>query len=202
MAKISRDDIDKFFDYEMHIPTRTIFVGSATHSIEEGESGTDGAMAERAIKALHLLDSVSDQPITILMNNVGGDELHGMAIYDAIKACRSHVTIKVFGYAMSMGSIILQAADKRIMSPNSKMMVHYGTLTFSGHAKTVQKQSEESVKFDQWMEQLYLEKIHKKKPDFNISKLKKMLDHDTFLTANEAVELGLCDYVLGDEPNE
>ena len=46
-----------------------------------------------------------------------------MAIFDAIKICRSHVTILVYGQAESMSSIILQAADKRIMMPNSTLYV-------------------------------------------------------------------------------
>lgn len=201
MAKLIRDNIDKFFDYEVYIPTRTIFMGSAMHS-EEGESGTDGAMAERIIKALHILDDASEQPITILMNNVGGDEYHGMAIYDAIKACRSKVVIKVFGHAMSMGSIILQAADVRIMAPNSRMMIHYGTWGIHDHAKIAYKWAEEGKRFDEWMENVYLEKINEKIPQFKKQKLEKWLDHDTFFTAAEAVKLGLCDYVLGEEPNE
>ena len=97
-------------------------------------------MAERAIKALHILDSTAptgDKPITVIMNNPGGDEYHGMAIYDAIKSCKNHVTIVVFGMAMSMGSIILQAADKRVMSANSRVMIHYGTWGINDHPKKV-----------------------------------------------------------------
>ena len=202
MAKIIRDDIDKFFDYEIHVPSRTVYMGSVTHSISEGESGTDGAMAERVVKALHLLDRASKEPITIIMNNIGGDEVHGMAIYDAIKACKSHVTVQVFGHAMSMGSIIMQAADTRVMAPNAKMMIHYGTVSFSGHAKTVQKMDKEAEKYDKWMENMYLDKIHVKHPDFKLVKLKRMLDFDTFFWSQEAVDMGLCDMVLGEEDGQ
>lgn len=202
MAKLVRDDIDKFFDYEMHIPTRTVFMGSVTHSLTEGESGTDGAMAERLIKALHLLDSASSEPITIIMNNIGGDEYHGMAIFDAIKACRSTVIVKVFGHAMSMGSIILQAADIRIMAPNARMMIHYGTWGVHDHSKIAYKWADEGKKFDTWMEDTYLEKIHEKIPKFKRRTLERWLDHDTFFNAREAVNAGLADYVLGEEPHE
>lgn len=201
MAKIYKDEIDRFFDYEIYVPTRTIYMGSADHS-DEGESGTDGAMAERIVKALHILDSASDQPITIIMNNIGGDEYHGLAIFDSIKSCRSNVTIKVFGHAMSMGSIILQAADVRIMAPNARMMIHYGTWGVVDHPQTTYKWAEEGKKFDAWMENLFLEKINEKQPDIKKQMLKKWLDHDTFFTAREAVNLGLCDFVLGEESNE
>lgn len=200
MAKrLNRDDIDKFHDYSIYVPTRTVFMGSEEYSIEfDTESGTDGLMAERMIKNLNILEGMNQEPITIIMNNVGGDEYHGFAIYDAIKNCKSHVTIKVFGHAMSMGSIILQAADDRIMAPTSRQMLHYGTWTFDGHAKTAQQWAKEGNKIDEWMENMYLKRINEKHPDFSLSKLKKMLHHDTFLTAQESVNMGLADHILGE----
>jgi ATP-dependent Clp protease, protease subunit len=196
--RLNRDDIDKWHDSGIYIPTRHIYMGS--ESYEEGEeSGCDGLMAERIIKNLHVLESINKEPITILMNNIGGDEYHGFAIYDAIQLCESHVTIKVLGHAMSMGSIILQAADDRIMAPTSRQMLHYGTWGIHDHAKTTQKWAKEGEKIDKWMEQMYLAKMKEKNPHFTLARLQRMLDHDTFLTAKESVECGLADKVLGEE---
>lgn len=200
MAKLVKESIDRFYDYDIHTETRTIYIGSVSSDAEHGDSGTDAAMAERAIKALHILDSVApsgDKPITIIMNNPGGDEYHGMAIYDAIKACKNHVTIIVFGMAMSMGSIILQAADKRVMSPSSRIMIHYGTWGVHDHSKISYNWTEEGKKFDAWMEELYLEKIKQKKPDFTLKKVKEMCNFDTFFDAKKALEYGLVDEILG-----
>ena len=162
--RVNRDDIDKLHDYDVYIPTRTIYVGSI-HVSDEGESGTDAHMAERLLKNIHILEALNKDPITIIFNNIGGDVNHGLAIYDGIKNSECHITIKVFGHAMSMGSIILQAADERLMSPNASQMIHYG-------------------------------KIKEKNPKFTLGQLRKMLDHDTFLTSKESVELGLADGVL------
>lgn len=199
MKRIKADDVDKFHDYSIYVPKRILFMASEEHSIEHGESGTDGGMAERMIKNLTILDTMSDEPITILMNNVGGDEYHGFAIYDAIRACRSEITIIVYGHAMSMGSIILQAADKRIMAPTARQMLHYGTWGVHDHAKTAQQWAKEGIKIDQWMENMYFDKIREKNSAFKLKQLKTMLDHDTFLTAKESVELGLADEILGEE---
>lgn len=202
MAKLVKESIDRFYDYDIHTETRTIYIGSVDSDAEYGESGTDAAMAERAIKALHILDSVAptgDKPITVIMNNPGGDEYHGMAIYDAIKACKNHVTIVVFGMAMSMGSIILQAADKRVMSPNSRIMIHYGTWGIHDHPQIVYKWADEGKKFDSWMEQLYLEKIKQKNPDFTLRKVKELCSYDSFFDGKQALELGLIDEILGEE---
>jgi ATP-dependent Clp protease protease subunit len=202
MARINRDDVDKLYDYDIYIPTRTIYMGSADADIQHGESGTDAAMAERMIKALHILDSqapTGDKPITIIMNNPGGDEYHGMAIFDAIKACKNHVSVHVYGHAMSMGSIILQAADERIVTPNSRVMIHYGTWGITDHPRNVYKWAEEGKRFDNWMENIYLEKIKQKHPNYTLKKVQELCMFDTFLTAKEAVELGLADKILGDE---
>lgn len=193
MARINRDDVDKLYDYDLFIPTRTIYMGSVESS-ESGESGVDAVMAERVIKALHLLDQ-KDEPIIIIMNNPGGDWYHGMAIYDAIKNCRSHVTIKVYGMAMSMGAVILQAADKRIMMPNARFMIHYGYMSFEGHSKTFDKWGEENKFLNKKMENIFLEKIKETKPTFTLKQLEDLLNHDTILSSDETVALGLADEV-------
>jgi len=193
----NRDDIDRFHDYKLYLPTRTIFMGSENIEIDS-ESGCDAAMAERTIKNLHILENLNQEPITIQMNNIGGDVNHGLAIYDAIKSCQSHVKIVVFGHAMSMGSIILQAAKERIMAPNASQMIHYGSLGVDKHAKTAYKIVDEFKRIDKWMEKMYLEKIVEKHPLYKLGRLQKLLDHDTFLTARESVALGLADKVLGE----
>jgi len=197
MAKrVNRDDIDRFHDYGLWVPTRTIWVGSESYS-DEGESGVDGFMAERFIKNMVLLENMSSEPITIIMNNIGGDPYHGFAMYDTISLAKSHVTIEVRGHAMSMGSVILQAADKRVMTATSRQMIHYGSGgTGDLHAKTAQKVAKESLKIDKWMESTYLSRIREKHPEYKLEELQKMLDHDTFLTAEESVRLGLADEVL------
>jgi ATP-dependent Clp endopeptidase proteolytic subunit ClpP len=202
--RLRTDEIDKFFEYGINIPSRTIYLGSGSYDTEGNESGVDGLLAERIIKALHILDnadSLSDageNPIVIIANSIGGDEYHGMAIYDAIQACKNKVEMRVFGYAMSMGSLILQAADKRLMSQNSRMMIHYGTSGYYGHSPTSHKWAEESKKLDKWAEKIYLEKIRTSPGNskFPLKKLKEWLMTDTFFTAQEAISLGLADGLI------
>jgi ATP-dependent Clp protease, protease subunit len=196
--RINRDEIDRFHDYKLYVPARTIYMGSEA-CVDEQESGVDALMAERFLKNLLILDTTSGDPITVIMNNVGGEEAHGMAIYDAIKNSRCKITIKVFGMAYSMGSIILQAADKRLMAPNAKQMAHYGSLAMSGHTKTVQKTIKDSEKMDKWMERMYLARIREKNSSYTLEALEKLLDHDTYLTAKESVAMGLADKILSEK---
>lgn len=193
------EDIELFHGYGLHIPTRTIFMGSESSSdmaIETGgESGTDHTMAEKVIKNLHILTRLSNDPITIIMDNVGGDVYRGIAIYDAIRACTCEVTIVVRGHAMSMGAYVLQGADRRVLAPGSKVMIHYGQISISGEALTVYKWIEEYKKEDRKMEKVLLEKIQEKQPHFTLQRLKRMLSNDTIFSAEEAIGMGLADEI-------
>jgi len=203
MGRINKESIDRFYDYDIYTETRTIYIGSVESDMDKGESGTDAAMAERAIKGLHLLDTsapVGDKAITVIMNNPGGDYYHGMAIYDAIKSCKNHVTVVIYGHVMSMGSIILQAADKRVMTQNSTLMIHYGYINADGASKNFERIAAENKRLDKVTEKILLDRIKQKNPKFLPNKIKEMLEFDTFLTAEQALELGLIDEILGEEP--
>jgi ATP-dependent Clp protease, protease subunit len=196
MPRINKESIDRFYDYDIHIETRTIYIGSVEADIEKGESGVDSRMSERAIKALHLLDQ-KNEPITIIMSNPGGDWYYGMAIYDAIKACESHVTIKVMGLAMSMGAVILQAADERLMAPNAKFMLHYGYMGMTeNHSKIFKRWADESEKINENMELIFLENIKEKHPNFTLQQVKELLNFDTIYNAQETVDIGLADGII------
>lgn len=224
--KFKKDDVDQFMDNHIYLPTRTVYMGSMSSSDHDGESGTDYLMAETVVKALHILDNQDpaslrgEKPINIIMNNIGGEVYHGMAIYDAISSCKNHVTIRVYGHAMSMGSIILQSADQRIMTKHSRIMIHYGSFGMNDHTKVVYKWADETKKFDKIMEDIYLEKIQdrkitlekyltligkihevpagnakNKKISITRKELQEMLNFDTIIDAETALELNLIDRI-------
>jgi ATP-dependent protease ClpP protease subunit len=157
MANLIRENIDRWFENNLDVDNRTLFMGSIKSTSDDYESGVDNFMAEYFIKGMHVLESRNKNAITIIMNNPGGDYLHGLAIYDAIKYASCHCTIKVYGHAMSMGSIILQAADNRILMPNSKFMIHYGYDGRNDHSKIVERWADEGKRLSYEMENTYLD---------------------------------------------
>lgn len=188
--------VEKYHDLGLFLPTRTVYVGSEKVDDAGDESGVDARMVERFLKNLHALEHLSSEaPIDVVMNNPGGDVYSGLAMYDAIMESPCGIRITVRGHAMSMGSIVLQAADERVMGPNAVMMVHYGTFAGTGHAKTMLKWMREEERINAWMEQVYLNRITQKAPYYSLEELQAMLNHDTFLTAQQAVDLGLADRV-------
>lgn len=196
----TKEDIDRWFDYS-YLPTqRMIHVGS--HNAEtasgEGESGTDCLMSEFFIKAMLHLNSISSKPIFIHMNNLGGDWFHGMSMYDAIRASKSHVYGVCWGYAMSMGSIVIQACDSRIITPHCTFMIHDGFECLNGTCKAVEAWAKYAGKLRKIMYEIYSERMKAAKPRITIQKIEDLCSHDTIFTAEESVSNGLADWVLED----
>lgn len=189
MTKLKRDSLDWYLDYHMHLESRTIYIGDSTG---EGKSDIDSKTAELAIKALHLLSSSDpEKPIRIILNSFGGCVYSGLAIYDAIRACPNHVTIEVMGAAMSIASIILQAADWRILHPNVTIMIHDGYDSASDLApKSIESQAEYGKLIRKKFYNIYASRSSKGAPFWE-----KCCAKDTYMTAEEAIENGLADII-------
>jgi ATP-dependent Clp protease protease subunit len=195
MSRNIPEHSEQFHSNGLYLPTRTIWIDG-----DESDENMclTAKSARRDIKNIHILEALNSSPITIYLNCGGGDTLAGMAIYDAIAQCKSHVTMIVRGKAASMGSIILQAADERVMSINSCMLIHMGEVEYKGNGTEVDSER----KLDKYMDNvhidIYLARIKQKKPKFTKERLQSLLTHGTFLTAREAVDIGLADKVLGE----
>ena len=198
MANYVKEDIDRWFDYSYLSSKRMIHVGShdAEMTHETGESGTDCQMSEFFIKAITHLNRISSQPIVVHMNNLGGDWYHGMSMYDAIRASTAHVYGICWGHAMSMGSIIIQACDSRIVAPHCTFMIHDGFEGLTGTCKSVEAWANYAKKTRKRMYEIYFSRMKPAKSRITMKKIEELCSHDTIYTAEEAVNQGLADWVL------
>lgn len=169
------------------------------------EPGVDFMLSKRFIKNLNLCMRVNpNKPIIIHMKTCGGLWEEGMAIYDAIKACPSPVTILNYTHARSMSSLILQAADKRVMMPHSHFMFHDGTYIVEGTVKMVRSAIEFDKLNEKTMLDIYANQMVEKGEfkGYNLITVKKWLrdqmdkKEDVFLTAEETIEKGLADEIF------
>jgi len=177
--------IKRYFDYHLDVENRNIYIGS------DDDDELTAEIAEMAIKSFTILNSVSKDPITVTMNSPGGDYYHGMAVYDAIRNSPCRVTITAYGYCMSMGSIIFQAADIRIMAPHAIMMIHDGQESFWGTPKELVAYADHSKKVEQTVHKIYLERTGMLKKEFL-----EMYRNTKYFTAQEAVKYGFADKVM------
>src|ERR1044072_5091579 len=117
-------------DAEIPAPEkRTLYLA---HEVDE-----DLALA--FISTMHRLTEDSNDPINIIVNCLGGDDISGFGMYDAVAAAAKEVPVimTVRGAAMSMAAVILQAAKTRRMGANSYFMVHQSWGLYYAHS-TVQ----------------------------------------------------------------
>jgi|TARA_R110000851_G_scaffold188268_3_gene338322 ATP-dependent protease ClpP protease subunit len=203
---VTSDVLSDIQSYGIDLKNREIYLhGYVTNT--EDDPGVDYKMASTFYKNIRILDKISKDPIIIHMHSVGGNWNDGMAIYDAIVMCKSRVTIIVYGQAESMSSIILQAADKRVMMPNSYFMCHFGSTGISGNFLDVQKGAAFEKRITESMLNMYSEscvkgkyfKDHYSNPDQDKTKnylKRKFKDGDWYLDANESVYYGFADLVL------
>lgn len=197
LKKYDLDLIDTLHHHDIHVPTRTIFLRRSDYiDGESSDPGVDHLFSSKFLKNLHLLESISSDPITIILSTPGGDCYQGAAVYDAIRSSLCYVTIVVRGECCSMGSYILQAADKRLMAEHSILMVHLGEESHSGHPKIVRNWVKFEEQYGNKLDEILKERVVAKRPEYRGKKFEEMMNFDTIMTAEKAVEMGLADEVL------
>lgn len=197
------DLLDSFHLHGASLLTREIFLHNH-HSYDENP-GVEYKMSTMFVKNLRALDQDSSKDITIHMQSIGGDWNDGIAIYDAIKMCRSRITIISYGQAESMSSIILQAAHKRLLTRNSYVMVHYGVSGYSSQYLNVQNWHNYEKYLCDIMIDIYACKCVNaeffKNKNYDTSKVKKYLykklkDGDWYMNPKQAIYHGFADGII------
>jgi len=172
---------------------RLLWAGRGVFDADDDTEVTDVNvdLARKVVIGLAVLDAQKDAPIILLVHSGGGYETSGFAIYDAIASCRSHVTAIVIGEACSMASIFIQAADHRVITPNSWLMIHDGTYDVTPdrpeHVGTNYRLCQK------WDKQC--RKLLNSKANVPHQKLTAMLKRDTWLDAETCVEMGFVDAI-------
>jgi len=194
MSKINRDHLDKFYEYDLWLEGRTLYIGAnASHNFTE-EFGPDEISCfttEKIIKGLSILDNKPSEPIKIILNSPGGSLSQALAIYDAILRSPCYIEILATGQCMSAATIILQAADKRVLSQNCLLMVHDGHDEISGSPTDVMNWS----KIGQMLTtKMY--KIYERTSGRSEKYWQKKCQRDYILTAADAVAEGLADEII------
>jgi ATP-dependent Clp protease protease subunit len=148
-------------------------------------------------------DSAKD--ISFYINSPGGSVSAGLAIYDTMQFIRPDVHTIVIGQACSMGSFLAQAGapGKRFVLPESRTMIHRvssGTPGTRGsvHVQDLQFEDarrtfEESVRINKRLTELY---VRHNTANKTYEELYELMKFDTFLSAEQAVELGLADKIV------
>lgn len=148
----------------------------------------DDDFAKRLTRDICHLRSLKKDPITIYLSSPGGDVGHGLGLYDFVHSLEFHVTIIGLGEVASAATILLQAADRRILTNNSVMMLHglsIGTEDTLHNVETFLKASKIS--------QERMLDIYSRRCSLTVPQLRNKLQKDWYMTSDQALELGFID---------
>ena len=151
------------------------------------EIGTFGMNAQSFIEEIK---DFKNSDINLHINCVGGDVFDGMAIYNILKKRTAKTTVYIEGIAASMGSVIALAADTVVMAENSLFMIHNAWGGANGEAKDMKKTAALLDKISDEIADIYV-----KKTKLPYDKVKDMMDEETWLNADEALDLGFIDSI-------
>jgi ATP-dependent Clp protease protease subunit len=153
-------------------------------------------VANAVIAQLLCLQSMNpDQDISIYINSPGGSFTALTAIYDTIQFIKPDVQTVCMGQAASAAAILLAAGThgKRMALPNSRILIHqpYTEGTF-GQTSDIEIQANEILRMRELLERMIADHSGK-----SIEEVSRDIERDKILTAQQAVEYGIVDQVLG-----
>lgn len=129
--------------------------------------------------------------ITVWINSPGGDCVAAAQIYNMLTRYKGNVTVKIDGIAASAASVIAMAGNTVLMSPVSMMMIHNpATVAFGDHAE-MQKAIDMLAEVKESIINAYVIKT-----GLTRAKLSHLMDAETWMDANKAVELGFADDII------
>ena len=134
-----------------------------------------------------------DKDIYMYINSPGGSVSAGMAIYDTMQYVKCDVSTICIGMAASMGAFLLNAGTKgkRKALPNSEIMIHQPLGGAQGQATDIEIQARQILKIKDKLSQIMAEKTGR-----DIEELRKDMERDFYMSAEEAKEYGIIDHIM------
>lgn len=151
----------------------------------------DGVTAKRIGAALR---SIGDGDVTVNINSPGGDYFEGLAIYNLLREHKGNVTVKVLGMAASAASIIAMAGNEIQMARASFLMIHNTWVLAAGDRHAFRDVADWLEPFDQAAVSIYAART-----GISDAKLGAMLDKETWIGGDAAIEQGFADALLASD---
>jgi ATP-dependent protease ClpP protease subunit len=136
------------------------------------------------------LDRIDSDQIQVHINSPGGNYFDAMAIYNSLLRHPANVTSIVDGHAASAASVVALAGNEVIMAQGAQMMIHNASGIAMGNSADFRKVAEDLDKLNASMASVYQAKGGGKQDDW-----RALMDAETWMTAQEAVDHGLADRV-------
>ena len=164
---------------------RIIFMG-----VQVDDTSADDIMAQ-----LLVLESQDpDRDVILYINSPGGSMTAMTAIYDTMQYIKPDVQTVCLGQAASAAAILLAAGTKgkRLMLPNARVLIHQPAMGQDyGKATEIEIQAKELLRMREWLEETLARHTGQ-----DVERIRRDIETDTILTAEQAKEYGMVDAVL------
>ena len=171
--------------FERLLRERIIFLGTQV----------DDEIANKLCAQILLLSAEDpDSDIKLYINSPGGSVTAGMAIFDTMQFAPCDVATYGMGLAASMGQFLLSAGTqgKRYALPHARIMMHQPSAGVGGTAADIAIQAEQFAQTKREMAELIAEHTGQ-----SLEQIQKDSDRDRWFTAQQALEYGFVDHVIG-----
>ncbi len=150
-------------------------------------------MAQIIVAQLLYLESTGDGDISLYINSPGGVVTAGLSIRDTMNFIKPDVQTICIGQACSMGAMLLTAGQKgkRYILPDARVMFHQPSGGASGKVSDIEIQYREIQKMKDRLNEMVVEGTGKP-----LDVVEKVMDRDTFMSAQEALEFGCVDRII------
>ncbi len=137
-----------------------------------------------------VLDALPDtvEQIILRINSPGGHVFEAVSILNMLRAHKARVTAVIDGLAASAASVIAVGCDETVMSPGTQMMIHAPLVFMYGNARELRKEADVLDGIQESLVEIYTAKA-------GDQDWATLLDEDTYLTAQQTVDLGLADRI-------
>ena len=191
MAK-AKTDLENYLVYGVDEKNRKIYFGRDLLHSEDEASDFTHVSTEYCIRAIERMATDHPKtPIELHMNSYGGDCYALLALYDVIHSISCQIKFYGKGAIMSAATFIMCGADERILYPNTTVMVHEAWVYGIEDRLTNRKiDTEEATRLMDKLYQIYADNSRMPKEFWE-----KICKRDAYLTAEEAVLLGLADKI-------
>ena len=181
--------VEEIFERNFDRKMRRIYFGVLN---DEGHEEFSWNTVEKAVRAIHLL--VSDnpkKPIELHIQSCGGSATSMLRLVDVILSCPCQVKFFGGGQIASAATWLMAICDERNLYPNTEIMLHDGLDEIEGKHTDVQIEAKSTKDLQSKLDKLFAENSHMPESFWN-----DILQRDVYITASEAVSLGIADNII------
>jgi ATP-dependent Clp protease protease subunit len=196
MAVIEKDSaISLILDDGIDYKNRRIYFGATSQSMDDNGSEFSWRSCERAIRAIHFMESESPhKPIELHMSSPGGEANEMLRLVDVIECSPCQIKFFGGGQIMSAATWIMAVCDERYLYRNTRVLIHDSP---SGYIETPTKLSDRRIDMRENNDlQNRLNQLYANNSRMPVEFFQNLVKRDCYLSAEETIALGLADKII------